>query len=81
MIRTDAPKDLEGRGLANFARTTPELPGNALLAAGCSPYGKNPRGGWFVIFTMRPCDLAPDHPDLGSTLLLLAPVDVRDLLA
>lgn len=27
MIRTEAPKDLEGRGLLNLARTTPELPG------------------------------------------------------
>ncbi len=26
MIRTDAPKDLEGRGVVNFARTTPEFP-------------------------------------------------------
>jgi hypothetical protein len=26
MIRTEAPKDLEGRGLVNLARTTPELP-------------------------------------------------------
>lgn len=33
------------------------------------------------MLTMWPCDLAPDNPDLGSTLLLLTPVDVRDLLA
>lgn len=79
MIRTDAPKDLEGRGLANFARTTPELPGNAFVSCWLLPVWKS--SGWFVIFTMRPCDLAPDHPDLGSTLLLLAPVDVGDLLA
>ena len=26
MIRTEAPKDLAGRGWVNFARTTPELP-------------------------------------------------------
>lgn len=26
MMRTEAPKDLAGRGLANLARTTPELP-------------------------------------------------------
>lgn len=28
MMRTEAPKDLAGRGWANFARTTPELPRN-----------------------------------------------------
>jgi hypothetical protein len=26
MMRTEAPKDLEGRGFVNFARTTPEFP-------------------------------------------------------
>lgn len=26
MTRTEAPKDFEGRGWANLARTTPELP-------------------------------------------------------
>jgi len=26
MMRTEAPKDLEGRGFVNLARTTPELP-------------------------------------------------------
>ncbi len=26
MMRTEAPKDLAGRGFVNFARTTPELP-------------------------------------------------------
>lgn len=26
MTRTEAPKDFEGRGDANLARTTPELP-------------------------------------------------------
>lgn len=30
---------------------------------------------------MRPCDLAPDHADLGATDLLLATVDIGDLLA
>lgn len=30
---------------------------------------------------MRPGDLAPDDADLGAADLLLAPVDVRDLLA
>ena len=28
MMRTEAPKDLAGRGFVNFARTTPELPAN-----------------------------------------------------
>lgn len=32
MIRTEAPKDFEGRGLANLARTTPELPSLRALA-------------------------------------------------
>jgi hypothetical protein len=34
-----------------------------------------------VIFTMRAGDLAPDHADLGAADLLLAPVDIGDLLA
>lgn len=34
-----------------------------------------------MIFTVWPGDLAPDHPDLGPALLLLAPVDISDLLA
>lgn len=34
-----------------------------------------------VLFTMRSGDLAPDNTDLGSTDLLLATVDVGDLLA
>lgn len=36
MIRTDAPKDFEGRGLANFARTTPELPEIYLVSGAVS---------------------------------------------
>lgn len=32
MMRTEAPKDLAGRGFVNFARTTPELPANVSLA-------------------------------------------------
>ena len=31
--------------------------------------------------TMWPCHLAPDDADLGAAHLLLAPVDIRDLLA
>lgn len=31
MTRTEAPKDLEGRGLVNLARTTPELPTRLLV--------------------------------------------------
>lgn len=27
MMRTEAPKDREGRGVVNLARTTPEFPG------------------------------------------------------
>lgn len=38
------------------------------------------RGEW-VIFTVRPGDLAPDDADLGSTDLLLGAVDESDLLA
>ena len=75
MMRTDAPKDLEGRGFVNLARTTPELP---------------VRGGQFLPLrfershqrhTVWPRHLAPDHADLGSTDLLLAPIDISDLLA
>lgn len=34
-----------------------------------------------VVFTVRASDLAPDHADLGAADLLLAPVDIGDLLA
>lgn len=74
MTRTEAPKDLVGRGEVNLARTTPELPkqksqyGNSMLVR---------RNG----FTVRSGDLAPDHTDLGSADLLLASVDESDLLA
>lgn len=75
MMRTDAPKDFEGRGEVNFARTTPELPAMVSLM------------DWFLsqddgvgIITVGTCDLAPDHPDLGTALLLVSAVDVRDLL-
>jgi hypothetical protein len=37
--------------------------------------------GHVVIFTVRAGDLAPDHADLGAADLLLAPVDIGDLLA
>ena len=34
-----------------------------------------------MVFTVRAGNLAPDHADLGSADLLLAPVDIGDLLA
>lgn len=37
MMRTEAPKDLEGRGVVNFARTTPELPVYYSLARSVPP--------------------------------------------
>lgn len=77
MTRTEAPKDLVGRGEVNLARTTPELPTprkktesvNAISQKGFSEH------------TVRPGDLAPDHADLGAPNLLLASVNVGDLLA
>jgi hypothetical protein len=73
MMRTEAPKDREGRGFVNFARTTPEFPRLRQLVP--NRMGKRPGR------TMWSRHLAPDHPDLGSPNLLLAPVDVGNLLA
>ncbi len=75
-MRTEAPKDFAGRGWANFARTTPELPiplsAKAQSISVCLESHEH---------TVRAGDLAPDHTDLGPANLLLSPVDVRDLLA
>ena len=78
MMRTMAPKDLDGRLCLNCARTNPELPviihnqyavpSLPLLRPGC-------------IHTVCSCDLAPDDSDLGSSDFLLAAVDVCDALA
>ena len=76
MMRTMAPKDLDGRLCRNCALTTPELPVEysisipiltALLL--------------MLVHTVSSGDLAPDHSDLGSSDLLLTPVDVGDLLS
>ena len=82
MIRTEAPKDLEGRGVVNLARTTPELPRivvstRHVVAEGCEAS----RSPGYISRTVRSGDLAPDHSDLGTTDLLLRLVDIRDLLA
>lgn len=76
MIRTEAPKDLEGRGWANLARTTPELP--RFKSQHFANLGK-PR--WKIMHTVRTGNLAPDHADLGTADLLLALVHKGDLLA
>lgn len=75
MMRTEAPNDLEGRGLVNFARTTPELPVKGRVSRGSST-----RNGANVS-TMWSRNLAPDHPDLAASNLLLSPVDICYLLA
>lgn len=76
MMRTEAPKDLEGRGVANLARTTPELPVKSSQHSTFYP------GRWEKrIITVRPGNLAPDHADLGAADLLLAAVDIGDALA
>lgn len=75
MMRTEAPKDRVGRGVVNLARTTPELPIKPVsipIRCPCRIRG---------ICTVRPGDLAPDDPDLGTADLLLRPVNVCDLLA
>lgn len=80
MTRTEAPKDLEGRGRENWARTTPELPRSDWLAESSLPVGYSQRMA-MIFLTMRPGDLAPDDPDLGAPLLRSTLVDVGDLLA
>lgn len=72
MTRTVAPKDLGGRLERNLARTTPELPEyirERLRSVDCCRH------------TVRPGDLAPDHPNVGATDLTLGPVNESDLLA
>ena len=78
MMRTEAPKDLEGRGFVNFARTTPELP-SQLVSQGFQTFGIAIQRFWS--HTVGTGDPAPDHTDLRSANLLLCPVNVRDLLA
>ena len=75
-MRTEAPKDLAGRGFVNFARTTPELPAEILSAMNLPPCTGECFG-----HTVGTGDLAPDHTDLSTANLLLSPVNVRDLLA
>lgn len=78
MMRTEAPKDREGRGWVNLARTTPEFPGMQ------SQHARPGRKGLVVlgvVCTVGAGDLAPDDAELGSANLLLGLVDVGDLLA
>ena len=76
MMRTDAPKDLEGSGFVNFARTTPELPEWLLVSAMAGLSNRFRRK-----HTMWSRHLAPNNANLGSADLLLAPIDVCDSLA
>jgi len=76
MIRTEAPKDLEGRGWANLARTTPELP-RETVSVFCGLKNTMMQ----IVHTVRAGNLAPDHADLGAADLLLALVHKGDLLA
>lgn len=78
MMRTEAPKEREGRGVENLARTTPELPRTSPLVS-CSRY-RRARSSWGVC-TVGAGDLAPDHSDLRAANLLLGLVDVGNLLA
>lgn len=76
MTRTEAPKDLLGRGWRNLARTTPELPADRMSAP--------PMLNVIVcraMHTVRAGNLAPDNPDPAAANLLLRLVDVGDLLA
>lgn len=88
MMRTEAPKEREGRGLVNLARTTPELPimsicqSLAVLPTHVVVHLEEaPRKACGVLYTVRAGDLAPDDADLGAANLLLGLVDKRDLLA
>lgn len=78
MMRTEAPKDREGRGWVNLARTTPEFPG---LQSQPARRGPQRYRGLGVVCTVGAGDLAPDDAELGSANLLLGLVDVGDLLA
>lgn len=92
MTRTEAPKDLAGRGEEKRARTTPELPKQMTTLANCNERRlvrsvrllQTPSRRRIKVsgeFTMWPGDLAPDDADLGSTDFLLSAVDVGNLLA
>ena len=78
MMRTEAPKDLAGRGWSNLARTTPELPYRGV--------SHDARGKGTLALSLHPehtvgtSDLAPDHADLGAADLLLSTRDIGDLL-
>lgn len=78
MMRTEAPKDFAGRGVANLARTTPELPIQRVsqISTALRTYPRNPS-----THTMWSGNLAPDNADLSAANLLLTPVDERNLLA
>lgn len=78
MMRTEAPKEREGRGVENLARTTPELPRSS-PSASCFRNRRLPSPE--DICTVGAGDLAPDHSDLRAANLLLGLVDVGDLLA
>lgn len=80
MTRTEAPKDLVGRGLTNLARTTPELPVE-IQSAITSFFPRSEPSSAREYRTVRPGDAAPDHAVLGSADLLLSLVDVGDALA
>jgi hypothetical protein len=76
MMRTEAPKDLVGRGLENLARTTPELPG-----VKSQSWLEQDTTRRIRVITVRTGNLAPDDADLGTADLLLALVDVGNLLS
>lgn len=87
MTRTVAPRDLGGRLLRNLARTTPELPGNSQIQE-IRVRGFSQRTiriwPWNCLLysrTVRPGDLAPDHPNVGAADLTLSTVNESDLLA
>jgi hypothetical protein len=77
IIRTLPPKDFEGRGDVNFARTTPEFPAIPPSARLSRPDVPDPD----LLLTVRSRNLAPDDADLGAPDLLLGPVDVCHPLA
>lgn len=77
-MRTEAPKEREGRGWVNLARTTPEFPVMQSQPTHRAPRGHRSRG---IECTVRAGNLAPDDAELGAANLLLGLVDVGDLLA
>jgi hypothetical protein len=76
MTRTEAPKDFEGRGWANLARTTPELPREREVSTQVSRSNAG-----LMLITVGAGDLAPDDSGLGATNLLLGLVDEGNALA